>query len=354
MTQTTTSAALLDSPFMKACRREPTPYTPIWLMRQAGRYMKVYRDVRDKYSFKDLCKNADLAAEITLYAVERLGVDAAIIFSDILLILEPMGLRLEYEKGEGPVIHNPIRTIADIDALHPVTSIEPFPFLTKAIGITRHGLPSDIPLIGFCGAPFTLASYMIEGQGSRNYVRTKSLMLQEPQAWHTLMSRISDSLGIYLVGQLRLGAQAVQIFDSWVGCLSPGDFEISVLPYLQRIIQFVKREEPAAPIIYFSTDTAAMLPLVKQTGADVIGIDWRIALDNAWKNLGDDVGIMGNLDPTVLFAEPAIIKKKTQCILDQAGNRPGYIFNLGHGVLPETPLENVEALVRIVHEYTFQ
>lgn len=340
------SQSLTDSPFMKACRREPAAVTPIWLMRQAGRYMKEYRDVRERHGFLDLCKDSDLAAEVTVHAVERLGVDAAIIFSDILLLLEPMGLSLEYAKGDGPVIHNPVRSPADIERLKTVGDPAPVEFVFEAIRKTRRALPGHVPLIGFAGAPFTLASYMIEGAGSRNYIRAKSLMYRQPDAWDRLMRKIAESLASYLNAQIAAGAQAVQLFDSWVGCLSPEDYRRYALPYSRQVIRGL---QPGIPVIHFGTQTGALLELLKEAGGDVIGLDWRVELDAAWQRLGD-VAVQGNLDPVALFADPPEIRRQAQRILDQAAGRPGHIFNLGHGILPDTPVGHVKALVDIVHE----
>jgi len=343
----TPTRLLNDSAFMKACRREPTSTTPIWLMRQAGRYMKEYRDIRARHSFLDLCKDSDLACEVSVYAVERLGVDAAIIFSDILLILEPMGLHLEYAQGDGPVIHNPVRTVGDIERLRTLQDPEPLGFVYEAIRKTRHSLPPNVPLIGFSGAPFTLASYMIEGRGSRNFIQTKSLMYQYPEAWKDLMTKIVGGLIVYLNAQIAAGAQAVQLFDSWVGCLSPEDYRRYALPYSRQVIQGIT---PGTPVIHFGTQTGTFLELIKEAGGDVIGLDWRVELDQAWQRLGP-VAVQGNLDPVALFAEPAEIRRQAKRILDQAAGRPGHIFNLGHGVLPNTPVGHVKALVDAVHEY---
>jgi len=340
------AALLSDSPFLKACRLEKTAFTPIWLMRQAGRYMKEYRQMRERHSFLDLCKDSDLACEVSVYAVERLGVDAAIIFSDILLILEPMGLELEYAQGEGPLIGNPLRTPADIDALRTLDEPDALAFVYDAIGKTRRALPPATPLIGFAGAPFTLASYMIEGQGSRNFIHTKSVMYRHPQSWRDLMNKIARGVAVYLNAQIAAGAQAVQLFDSWVGCLSPEDYAQYVLPYTRRLIQAVT---PGVPVIHFGTQTGTLLELMRDAGGSVIGLDWRVALDEAWKRLGP-VAVQGNLDPAALFAEPAEIRRQAKKILDQAAGRPGHIFNLGHGVLPQTPVGHVKALVDAVHE----
>jgi uroporphyrinogen decarboxylase len=337
---------LRDSPFMRACRREQVPYTPVWLMRQAGRYMKEYRDVRARYSFLEMCKQPEVASEVTVYAAHRLNVDAAIIFADILLIIEPMGLELEFAKGEGPVIHNPVRTGSDVDRVREVEDVSSLGYVYEAVRITRRELKADLPLIGFCGAPFTLASYICEGGGSKNYVNTKRLMYTDPGAWHALMSRIARALSRYLNAQVEAGAQAVQIFDSWVGALSPDDYREYVLPHTREVIQGVT---PGVPVIHFGTGTATLLELQKEAGGDVIGLDWRVRLDEAWARLGD-VAVQGNFDSVALFTNPAVVRKRAQDVLDQAADRPGHIFNLGHGILPETPVENVVALVEAVHE----
>lgn len=339
---------LHDSPFLKACRREKTPYTPIWIMRQAGRYMREYRELRAKVSFLEMCKRPELAAEVTLMAVDRLGVDAAIIFADILLVVEPMGVGLTFNEGEGPRIPNPVRTGRDVDRLSEVDP-ETLSFVFEAIRLTRRALRPDIPLIGFCGAPFTVASYMIEGGGSRHFEATKTLMYRDPGAWHALMGRLVNALTGYLNGQLAAGAQALQIFDSWVGCLSEEDYREFVLPHTDRLIHAIK---PGAPIIYFGTDTTVLLQAMKETGVDVIGLDWRVRLGKAWEWIGHDVAVQGNLDPVVLFATPSEIERRAKGILDSAGGRPGHIFNLGHGVLPNTPVDHVQVLVDVVHEYS--
>ena len=332
---------------MRACRREPVPYTPIWLMRQAGRYMREYRDVRAKTNFLELCKTPELAAEVTVTAVERLKVDAAIIFADILLILEPMGIELEFAAGEGPVIHNPVRQPADVDRLLDLEDVSALEFVNEAIRQTRRALPPDIPLIGFCGAPFTLASYVIEGGGSKNYIHTKRLMYDDPGAWHALLGLISRGLAKYLNAQIAAGAQAVQLFDSWVGCLGPDEYREFVLPHTRSVIRNVTQ---GVPVIHFGTGTAALLELMREAGGDVIGLDWRVRLDDGWRRIAHDVAVMGNLDPIVLFAKQDALREQAKRILDQAGGRPGHIFNLGHGILPETPVENVIALVEMVHE----
>ncbi len=336
-----------DGLFMKACRREPTPVTPVWLMRQAGRYMPEYREIRAKTSFLDLCKNPSLCAEIMLHTVERLKVDAAIIFSDLLPILEPMGFDLEFTPGDGPAIHNPIRSAADVDRVRELESLESLEFVMETVRQTRAGLADDKAVIGFAGAPFTLASYAIEGSGSRNYIATKRLMYQDSGAWHALLGKLARSVASYLNGQIEAGAQCVQLFDSWAGCLHPDDYRRFVLPHVQAIIQALPQ---GTPVINFATGNPVLLPLLAQAGGDVIGVDWRIRLDDAWKAIGHDRAIQGNLDPTVLFAPLDEIRRRVQATLDQAEGRPGHIFNLGHGVLPETPVDHVVGLVEMVHE----
>ena len=342
---------LRDSVFMKACRREEVSRTPIWLMRQAGRYMREYREVRARQSFLELCKNPSLAAEVTVTAAEWLGVDAAIIFADILLIIEPMGMQLEFAKGEGPVIHNPIRSANDVERLQDLENVDALDFVFEAIKQTRSALPGDLPLIGFAGAPFTLASYIVEGGASKNYVHTKMLMHNDSGAWHEMMSLISRGLIKYLNRQIAAGAQAVQLFDSWVGTLSPDNYRDYVLPHSRAVIEGVT---PGTPVIHFGTGTAALLELMREAGGNIIGLDWRVRLDEAWERLGNDVGVMGNLDPVALFANQNHLRSQARLILEQAGGRPGHIFNLGHGILPETPVENVIALVDAVHEMSAQ
>ncbi len=309
--------------------------------------MREYREVRSKTTFLELCKTPSFAAEVTVTAAERLGVDAAIIFADILLILEPMGIDLEFAEGEGPVIHNPVRKAADVDRLRELEDPDALQFVYEAISQTRRALKPDIPLIGFSGAPFTLASYLIEGGGSKNYVHTKRLMYDDPGAWHAMLSLISRALPKYLNAQIEAGAQAVQLFDSWVGCLSVDDYRQFVLPHTRDVIHNVS---PGVPVLHFGTGTAALLESMREAGGDVIGLDWRVRLDDGWQRVGHDVGVMGNLDPVALFANQELLRTQAQRILDQAGGRNGHIFNLGHGILPETPVENVIALVEMVHE----
>jgi len=311
--------------------------------------MKEYRALRKKYSFLEMCKNPELAAQVTLQPIERFKLDAAIIFSDILIPLEPMGVEFEFAKGEGPVFHHPLRERKEAEKLRLFKPEEEIPYLMKAIQIVRRELEGKIPLIGFCGAPFTLASYIIEGGHSKNYILTKSMMYQDRPTWDALMEKISRMLIQYLNAQIRAGVQAVQVFDSWVGCLSPADYEECVLPYSQKVINGV---DPSVPLIHFATSNATLLELMKRAGGNVIGVDWRIDIRKAWERLGYDVAIQGNLDPVVLFASVDLIKREVKRILDRVEGRPGHIFNLGHGILPHTPVDHVAALVDMVHEYS--
>ncbi|MEC8556262.1 MAG: uroporphyrinogen decarboxylase [Planctomycetota bacterium] len=340
-------AAWYDGPFMRACRREASSVTPVWLMRQAGRYMAEYRAVREQFSFLELCKNPALCAEVMVTAVEKLGVDAAIIFSDLLPILEPMGMDLEFAKGDGPVIHNPLREVSDVDRVQELSSMEELDFVMETVSMTRAAMAEEIPVIGFAGAPFTLASYMIEGGGSRNYHHTKSLMYRDFGAWDVLMTKLSKTIARYLNSQIVAGAQCVQLFDSWAGCLSYQDYQKFCYPYVKQIIDSIV---PDVPVINFATGNPTLLPLLRGDSRTVVGIDWRIPLDMAWKQVGHDRGVQGNLDPVSLFAEPEILKQMTSEVLQRAGGRAGHIFNLGHGILPQTPVDNAIALVDMVHE----
>ena len=334
-----------DAPFLKACRREPTPFTPIWLMRQAGRYMPEYRALRSRLGFLELCKNADAAAEVTVMAVERLGVDAAIIFADILLIIEPWGVGLEFAAGDGPVVRSPVRSPTDVARLPDVDAAAAVPFVYDAVRKARAAL--KVPLIGFAGAPFTLASYLIEGGGSRSYVHTKTLMYGEPEAWHTLMRRLATAVAGYLNAQIAAGAQAVQLFDSWVGCLAPDDYQRFVLPHMRHLIDDIT---PGVPVIHLGTGTCGLLELMRQAGGHVIGLDWRVDLASGWQRVGDDFAVQGNLDPIALFGPHDEIRDRAARILERARGRRGHIFNLGHGILPRTPVDHVVALVDMVHE----
>ena len=343
------SPDFLNSRFLRACYRKSTDATPIWLMRQAGRYMTEYRNMRQRFGILEIIKNPELACEVTMQPINAFDLDAAIIFADILPPLEGMGLNLEYTKGEGPVIDNPIRTITDIENLRVSSPVEVLSFTLEAIKLVRRELDGkNLPLIGFSGAPFTLACYAIEGGSSRNYLRTKNMMIGEPKAWHQLMEKMSIVVGQYLLAQAQVGAQVLQVFDSWVGELSPSDYLERVAPYTRNAIEIAKTAN--VPIIHFGTNTSGMLELIKETGGDVIGVDWRINLDDAWQRLGDDVAIQGNLDPAALFAPWEELKTKAQKVLEQAAGKPGHIFNLGHGILPETPVDNVKRLVDYVHE----
>lgn len=339
---------LHNSAFMKACRGEQTDYTPIWLNRQAGRYMKEYHEVKGDTPSLEFFKTPELAARATCDAQRILGVDAAILFADLLPILEPMGLQLDYLPGVGPNIANPVRTHGDIDAIAPPPAAESMPYIKEAIGLIRQELPGDIPLIGFGGAPFTLASYAIEGQGSRNYVHVKQLMYGDSGAWHTLLEKITDAAADYLSFQIDSGVQAVQIFDSWVGCLSPADYREYVLPHSRKLIASISGK---VPVIHFGTGNPALLPLMAEAGGDVMALDWRAPLMESWDETGA-TSVQGNLDPIVLCADEAAVKRKAGELLDEVGGRPGHIFNLGHGIIPETPVDNVKALVQFVHEYT--
>ena len=337
-----------DSVFMKACRGEKTDYTPVWLMRQAGRFMREYRELRAKVSFLDLCKTPELAAEVTLGAVDRLGVDAAIIFSDILLILQSFGIGLEFSKGEGPRIRKPLRTGRAVSKLEKFDTSS-LDFVYEALEITRRALDPRTALIGFAGAPFTVASYAIEGGGSRNYENTKGFMYKDPGGWHELMDKLSSATLKYLNKQIESGADAVQIFDSWAGSLSPDDYREFVLPHMKELIGGIQKD---VPVIHFGTGTDALLGLIKESGCSVMGLDWRVDLGQAWERLGYDMAVQGNLDPVTLFAPQSEIRKRAKNILDKAQGRPGHIFNLGHGVLPRTPVDNVLSLIDFVHEYT--
>ena len=338
---------IMNDRFLKACRREPVDCTPVWFMRQAGRYMVEYRRLREKHSILELCKMPELAAQVTLQPIDRFALDAAIIFADILLPLEPMGLTLEFAEGEGPIIHNPVRDRAAVDRLKVIDDTE-LQYVMDAISLTRKMLAGRVPLIGFAGAPFTLASYAIEGGSSRNYIHTKQMMYREPETWHRLMDKFARVITGYLRRQIKAGAQAVQLFDSWVGCLSAGDYAEYVMPHVQLIFEGLKHE--GVPLIHFGTGTTAILKAMRQAGGDVIGIDWRIPIDEAWAMVGYDRAVQGNLDPVTLFGPISEIERRVTDILRRAAGRPGHIFNLGHGILPNTPVENVAATIDLVHK----
>jgi uroporphyrinogen decarboxylase len=336
-----------NSPMMRAVHCQMAGSVPIWLMRQAGRYMPEYQRVREKVTFLELCKRPDLAAEVMLTAVARLGVDAAILFSDILLILEPMGLQLEFTPEGGPKINNPIRRFSDVDRIQELSSVEPLHFVMDAVRYTREGLDATKPLIGFAGAPFTLASYAIEGGGSKNFRQVKAFMHLFPEKWHELMQRLAVSTARYLNGQIQAGVQIVQIFDSWIGCVSDEDYKKYVFPYSKMLIDLILS---GTPIIHFAPGNPMLLPRVSEAGGHVIGVDWRIALDKAWDMIGRDRAIQGNLDPAILLTDRETIRRHAQHILRLADRHPGFVFNLGHGIMPQTPVENVIALVDVVHE----
>ena len=338
-----------ESRFVRACRSLPVDRTPMWFMRQAGRYLAEYRAVRQHHSLVEICKKPALAAEVTITAAERLGVDAAIIFADLLLPLEVMGLPFYFAAGEGPVIEKPLREAADVKELR-TDHADQLAYVAEAIRQVVKHFGEALPVIGFCGAPFTLASYMIEGGSSRAYTNTKRLMYRQPAVWGELMSKLVAVLGEYSVEQARAGADAIQVFDSWVGCLSVEDYRSYVLPHVTKLVQ--QLQTTGVPVIYFGTETATLLPHMKETGAEVIGVDWRVPLDDAWKSLGYASSVQGNLDPALLFADQKLLRERAYDVLNRAAGRPGHIFNLGHGILPGTPVENVLALVEFVKEYT--
>ena len=337
-----------DSLLVRACKSLPTERTPVWFMRQAGRYMPEYRAVRKTHSLIEICKNPQLAAEVTITAAEILRVDAAIIFADLLLPLEVMGLPFHFSAGEGPVIERPLRSAADIARLRTDSAAE-LGYVAEAVRLVTKHFGSKLPVIGFCGAPFTLASYMIEGGGSRNYIHAKTMMYSQPKAFDELLGKLVSVTAEYATEQVRAGADVIQVFDSWVGCLSADDYRQYVLPRTTELVR--KLRKSGAPVIYFGTDSATLLSSMKETGADVIGLDWRIPLDEGWSRLGGGA-VQGNLDPVALFSDWEQVRGRAQEVLDRAAGRPGHIFNLGHGILPETPVENVKALAAYVREHS--
>ena len=338
-----------NSNFVRACKAQPAERTPVWFMRQAGRYMAEYRAVRKQHSLLEICKKPELAAEVTITAAEILGVDAAIIFADLLLPLEVMGLPFHFSAGEGPVIEKPVRGKEDIERLRTDRASE-LGYVSEAVALVAKHFADRVPVIGFCGAPFTLASYMIEGGGSRNYVHAKKMMYNSPNDWDALMSKLVAVTTAYSADQVRAGADAIQIFDSWVGCLSLEDYRRYALPHVTVMVK--QLQKTGVPIIYFGTDSATLLPAMEESGADVIGLDWRIPLDEGWSRIDHKAAVQGNLDPVLLFAEWKELKSRAEEILRLAAGRPGHIFNLGHGILPETPVENVKNLARFVQEYS--
>jgi uroporphyrinogen decarboxylase len=333
--------------FLRACRREPTERTPVWFMRQAGRYMAEYRALRQKHTLLEICKTPELALEVTLQPL-RLGVDAAILFADILLPLEPMGAPFEFAKGEGPVIHEPVRDRAAIERLRVIEPEDGLGYVLEAIKVIRKELDGKVPLIGFAGAPFTIASYLVEGGKSSDYRTTKNLMWTDADAWNLLMSKISEVVRRYLRAQVAAGAQAVQLFDSWVGALTPWDYREHVMPHVAGILKDL--EKTGVPVIHFGTNTNTLLELMRDAGGTVIGVDHRTPLVQAWERVGFDKAVQGNLDPLLLCAPPNVAKLRATEIIESVGARPGHIFNLGHGIVPETPVDNVKAMVDHVHE----
>ncbi|HVM91538.1 MAG TPA: uroporphyrinogen decarboxylase [Terriglobales bacterium] len=338
-----------NSLFVRAAKAQPTERTPIWLMRQAGRYMAEYRAVRKQYSLIEICKKPKVAAQVTIEAAEILGVDAAIIFADLLLPLEVMGLPFHFASGEGPKIEKPVREVDDIKRLRTDRAGE-LGYVAEAVALVCKYFGDKLPVIGFCGAPFTLASYMIEGGGSRNYIHTKKMMYSSPGAWNELMAKLVEVTAEYSAEQVRSGADTLQIFDSWVGCLSVEDYRRFVLPHVTKLVQ--RLQKTGVPVIYFGTDSATLLPSMQETGAEVIGLDWRIPLEAGWKSLGYKNAVQGNLDPVLLFADWKELKSRAADVLSQAAGRPGHIFNLGHGILQETPVENVKSLCAFVREHS--
>jgi uroporphyrinogen decarboxylase len=338
----------MNSRFLDACRRRPTDYRPVWFMRQAGRYMKQYREVRAKNSILEICKRPELAAQVTLQPVEILDVDAAIVFADLLLPVEPMGLKLQFVSGEGPVIDNPVRTSEDVDTLS-TANTDDLAYVGESIQLVVKALAGRVPVIGFVGAPFTLASYMIEGGASRTFLKTKQMMYSNETLWRRLMGKIVDVLGPFAIMQVASGARAIQVFDSWVGALGPDDYVRYVAPYSRALIERIR--STGVPVIHFGTGAAGFFRELHAAGGDVIGIDWRINIDQAWMDISYRSAIQGNLDPAVLFAPLPELKMRVQELLKRTGTRAGHIFNLGHGILPETPVDHVRAVVDFVREF---
>lgn len=340
----------MNDRFLKACRREPVDMTPVWFMRQAGRYMSAYRGLRERYSLLEICRQPELAAQVTLQPVDAIEVDAAILFSDLLLPLEPMGIPFDFVKGEGPVIDPPVRTVERIEQLRVFEPRESLGHVLDTIRLLRVQLADRVPLIGFAGAPFTLASYAIEGGPSSNYARTKALMYGEPKAWHQLADTFATIVADYLHAQIEAGVQAVQVFDSWVGALAPRDYHEFALPHTRKIFDSVR--SAGVPMLHFGTGTATLLPAMREAGGDVIGLDWRIPLDEGWDLIGDDRAVQGNLDPTLLLGPVERLLRGAVDVLQRAEGRAGHVFNLGHGILPGTNLEHVQLLARFVHQQT--
>lgn len=339
----------MNDRFLRACRLEHVDVTPVWFMRQAGRYMPEYRALRSQHTLLEICRQPELAAQVTLQPVDRIDLDAAILFSDLLLPLEPMGIPFDFVKGEGPVIEKPIRSVGDVERLCRFEPREALSHVLTTIRLLCRDLEDRVPLIGFAGAPFTLASYAIEGGPSSNYAKTKALMYDEPKAWHALCGTFASVVADYMHAQVEAGVQALQLFDSWIGALNPNDYREFAMPHTRQILDAVR--STGVPVIYFGTSTATLLEDMAETGGDVIGADWRIPLDEAWDKIGHDRAIQGNLDPTLLLGPVDRMLEGADDVLRRAGGRPGHIFNLGHGILPETPVENVQILASFVHGY---
>jgi uroporphyrinogen decarboxylase len=335
--------------FLRACRREPVDVTPVWFMRQAGRYMSDYRALRERYSLLEICRHPELAVAVTLQPVDVIDVDAAILFSDLLLPFTPMGLDFDFVKGEGPAITNPVRHASDVDRVRVFEPREGLAHVLATIRLLRRELEGRVPLIGFGGAPFTLAAYAIEAGPSTNYAKAKAFMYSQPEAWHRLCDRFAAIIGDYLRAQIEAGVQAVQIFDSWVGQLSRADYREFALPHTKKIFDTLAGS--GVPTIHFGVNTGAILPDMREAGGDVLGVDWRTPLDEAWTAIGDDRGIQGNLDPVTLLGPTDRLLAAADDVLRRAGGRPGHIFNLGHGILPNTSLADVQALARHVHGF---
>ena len=338
----------MNNRFLDACRRRPTDVRPVWFMRQAGRYMKQYRDIRAKTSILEICKRPDLAAAVTLQPVEVLDVDAAIIFADLLLPVEPMGLKLEFLQGEGPRIDNPIRTSSDVDSLS-ISNTDDLGYVGEAIQQVVKALAGRVPVIGFVGAPFTLASYMIEGGPSKTFLKTKQMMYRDETLWRRLMGKLVDVLGSFALMQVSSGARVIQVFDSWVGALGPDDYVRFVAPYSRALIERIR--STGVPVIHFGTGAAGFFRELHAAGGDVMGVDWRINIDQAWLDISYRSAVQGNMDPAALFAPLPELKMRVHELLKRTGTRPGHIFNLGHGILPETPVENVKAVVQMVRDF---
>lgn len=340
--------SLVDTVFMRAARQQPTERPPVWFMRQAGRILPEYRAIRQKWTLVEICRQPDLCAEVTLQPIDRLGVDAAILFSDIMLPLIGVGIDLQIVDEVGPVIQDPVRTMADAERLRLLDSPADLPYVLDSIRVIKRSLGDTLPLIGFSGAPFTLAAYLVEGRPTRDFVLVKSMMFGAPELWHDIMQRLTVIVIDYLRGQVEAGVDALQLFDSWVGCLGPADYAEFVQPYTRRIFEALAPAD--VPFIHFGTNTATLLPLMKDDGGTIIGIDWHVPLDDGWDIVGHDRGVQGNLDPAVLFAPPDYIRTRVSDVLARAGGRAGHIFNLGHGLHPRTPLGNVQRAVEYVRE----